>query len=644
MKNTIAICGANLNDVFQTDTLHAIIKKANALGYDTKSYYAINDLEEDSPKKKGEISVYELIDYDSLSGLIIFCERIKDVNVCKKIIDTAKRKSIPVVSIDYYWEGCYNVRFDYGNTFREIVEHVVDVHNCRKIYVMGGMKDNSFSDERIEVVRDVLHLRGIPLEEDYIGYGDFWSKPCLRTIREFLDSDKEMPDAIIAVNDAMAIAICDELKFRGYSIPKDVIVTGFDGIYTERFASPRLTTAAQNNELAGERAVEIISKVSKRGELSEPYDVKIPFKVRFSQSCGCRKFVKYKYMEQLKYLSLRMDGNELFSHFMDDMTEKMTLKKNITNIADNIIRYNGFLEDFEHQFICVKRDFFKNDEVFYNSVASLSSAAESEGDMVLFNVKCGMESYNPCVVFPGSQVIPEEYLDEHCSNLIFVPLNLHDEVFGYVVSTIDNEYANLNKIIQYAATLSLIFSSVKQDLRMMKAFKELSEVKSELEKLYIKDALTGVYNRRGFYQQLPKLLSGRNKGALSLISTDMDALKYINDTFGHTEGDYAIQLLAEAMTKIIADNGIVARFGGDEFVAVYLSNDTNDRDVFGFCEKMNKYMAQKVKADEKPYPVVCSMGFVVRQLPFGGDIEDLIILSDQKMYDMKKLHHDSEGK
>ena len=58
--------------------------------------------------------------------------------------------------MDKNFEGCINLAFDYGDAFREVVKHMVEYHGYRTINFMGGMPGNSYSEERLEVFKEVL--------------------------------------------------------------------------------------------------------------------------------------------------------------------------------------------------------------------------------------------------------------------------------------------------------------------------------------------------------------------------------------------------------------------------------------------------------------------------------------------------------
>ena len=86
----------------------------------------------------------------------------------------------------------------------------------------------------------------------------------------------------------------------------------------------------------------------------------------------------------------------------------------------------------------------------------------------------------------------------------------------------------------------------------------LERVNAELAEMHIRDPLTGLYNRRGFYKRAEKLSAGDKKAYV--FSIDMDYLKYINDNFGHNEGDEAIKAVASALHANGRDE-ICSRFG-----------------------------------------------------------------------------------
>jgi diguanylate cyclase (GGDEF)-like protein len=154
------------------------------------------------------------------------------------------------------------------------------------------------------------------------------------------------------------------------------------------------------------------------------------------------------------------------------------------------------------------------------------------------------------------------------------------------------------------------------------------------ELLSEQDFLTGLYNRRGFFTVLKKLLNTpSNSGRiLSLFSIDMDKLKTINDTYGHEHGDIAIQTLSRAILKYVRDDGIAARYGGDEFAFAIIG----DRKLEGDIKKIRNEIEESADSDpamtDKPFEVGASLGVAERVIDSSIDIEDMILEADSKMY------------
>ena len=119
---------------------------------------------------------------------------------------------------------CHN----YNSGFEQMVRHVIEEHGVRRVNMLAGFEGNELSDARLQVFKKVLQENGIPVEEERIGYGQFWDTPAQQEMERFLQSELPMPEAIICANDAMALVACNVLEKAGYRVPEDVIVTKGD--------------------------------------------------------------------------------------------------------------------------------------------------------------------------------------------------------------------------------------------------------------------------------------------------------------------------------------------------------------------------------------------------------------------------------
>lgn len=167
----------------------------------------------------------------------------------------------------------------------------------------------------------------------------------------------------------------------------------------------------------------------------------------------------------------------------------------------------------------------------------------------------------------------------------------------------------------------------------------LKSANEELQNLSLTDDLTGLYNRRGFFfhaeQQLKLFRSRKSEDeGLWLMMIDLDGLKKINDTYGHEEGSFAIKKAGELLRGNLRDADVVARFGGDEFVAMMINVADSGSDKIH--DRIETSFAAYNKTNEKPYKVAASCGMTEIRFDDDSSIEEIIREADALMYIQKR--------
>ena len=152
-----------------------------------------------------------------------------------------------------------------------------------------------------------------------------------------------------------------------------------------------------------------------------------------------------------------------------------------------------------------------------------------------------------------------------------------------------------------------------------------------------RDPLTGLLNRRWLDTELARLVGEcvRARRALSLIVLDIDHFKRYNDRFGHLNGDCVLRAVARAMMDNVRPSDVVARFGGEEFVAVLPDTPLKAAALVG--ERLRRAVADTVVLadDRTPLPpVTISLGLA--QLDYAQDAAALIATADAALYRAKR--------
>lgn len=615
-KKIIAVCIPRVFDPAAFEYLQLLNQCAVSSGYALFVYQSNTDFGVYTTNRRndiGESYIFDLIDYDIIDGMVIFSELIKDKELIKKAADTAIGRGIPVVTVEYPLDGCINAKYDYGDCFEKIVRHVIVEHSLTKVNFIAGIEGNNFSEERHDVYKKVLADKGIPYDPERVGYGQFWEMPTRDVMEKFLADGKEPPEAIICSNDVMAMTACKVLKEHGYSVPQDVIVTGFDGIYDERFHNPRLTTCRNNRSEMAERIVSAIDDSINGKEV--PKEIVIDFEMVLSQSCGCGKNIVVDAFSILNEMSKRLNKYQYSNSSMSNHMALISSARDPQIIAESLAKD----EDFFDTCCCLNAD----------SLSPKSGVVESDSDqpftdeMLMVFRGHYIDPSREVVRFNRKMIIPEfdKYINMNLP-VIFSVIHYFDIPLGYLCINRDMSLASYERIPQVLDTYGNGFGNVRMYTAM--------------ERLYTYDPLTELYNRRGFYQLIvPKFemaLKSGNK-IIAIVSADLDGLKGINDTYGHYEGDNAIKVAADALRCAAVNDEICARFGGDEFVVAGVI-DREEGYAEGFKNRVKAYIDAYNKTSGKPYTVAASIG-ITCTVPDGSTVDDLIKASDDLMYSDK---------
>ncbi|WP_411679270.1 diguanylate cyclase [Clostridium thailandense] len=212
--------------------------------------------------------------------------------------------------------------------------------------------------------------------------------------------------------------------------------------------------------------------------------------------------------------------------------------------------------------------------------------------------------------------------------IVFLATVVHDAI-------LHARLLNTNSLIPLGFFIFIFSQAYMLATKFSNAFLKIEKLVEENKSVYI-DELTGILNRRGFYEQGDNLFKATSTtgGKFTLFYGDLNRLKTINDSFGHKEGDEAIKNTAQIFKNSFAESDIVARMSGDEFVAIAV-NKASEEESKKIIELINSNFYKYNLISKKPYKLSISMGYSMCIPSTNTTFKELLHKADTMLYEAK---------
>ena len=585
----------------------------------------------------GERNIYKLINYSFFDGIILDTINLSEGDSLKLLDDiikdyTDQGAKAPVQCISLPYKDLPVCESFNEPVLREMCRHAVETHGCKDICLITGFKGHPEAEERLAVFLDELGKLGIEVTDEHIVYSDFWYTGGEKLAEDIAGGRISKPDCVISASDHMALGLIERLEDLGYKIPDDMVVIGFEGTAEAAIASTSLTSYESNFTQSAADAVDEIRKIIDPGAQIQPYETDVKKMIHCGMSCGCVPdyIFSLKVMREALYSTVRNYRADKFeqnidigllmeNYILEQLTDSDTPEECLAKISDNTY----ILMPFENFYMCLRDDWLDTE-------ADTTVGYPERIRMVLAGTAVGEKYFctdDESFLFDTKLMIPRmhEYT-EHPVVFYFSAIHFSEKMLGYAV---------LQRTLDISAHKNLVY---RNWLRLVNNSLEMMRAKYRYIMLSICDKLTGVYNRRGMYDGLKKLRQNASDEDLLLVTViDMDDLKYINDTFGHSEGDFGIITVSKAASEIAGENGICVRAGGDEFFVINVGRyteasekETEER----FLNTLNRLSA----GSGKPYDIRASVGCCLSRLGGKLVVEEALSVADHKMYARKQQY------
>lgn len=572
----------------------------------------------------GEVNMAMLPDLNLFDGVILLADVFHMEKNRTRLERLLEKVSTPLVTIGCKYKNAPAVWADNYVGMRGLMEYLVMDKGLQKIHFVRGVEGNVDAEARFKAYEDVLTENGIRVNPKRITQGDFYVLGGEKAARDVLHSDLPFPEAIVCANDTMAITLYDILTRKGYRVPEDVIITGYDYSFECRTHYPDIISVRVNGRELGERACKTVLRLAAGKKVDTDYMV--PDEV---------------ILEEKKVQNLFADDEDVFleKNFGASDTVRRRLIHNIISLESdamentNFVNWRQAVENFVEQidpcefYLCTNKNFVE--DIFERSTVEQENM--SVEDCLAYSDEVDVTiAYKDGRFIEKGSFASKYALDDLFSKgkegklYIFSPLHYLARNFGYFVF-VDSGFPIENPL--YITWLNYMGNSI-ENIRKQTM---LVNAMVKLDEMYVKDSLTGVYNRFGMerYFAIVKEKCIDLQVFMQLSFADLDGLKKINDVYGHDEGDRVIRAVGQILQDEAKDCYVI-RYGGDEFIV--MGPAFSEIEVQNYWSRVQNRIKEYNAEHEGQAMLSISEGYDLVRLDIHSYLEDCIKQADERMY------------
>ncbi len=635
---TIALLLNDFHNEYSLAVYKGAVSAASKLGVSVVTF-GVGSFESPVQHMGMRTRLFSLVNPADFDGIFYVSSSLSNYIGLERFVDyVANFSDKPSAHVGIRHESLLTFGIDNYSGMYDAVNHLITEHGRKKIAFISGTRGVYEAEERLRAYKQALIDNNIAYDERYVYNGSFLREDGVAAVKAFLDQRQLEIDGLVGANDHMALYAMKTLQSRGISVPEQVSVIGFDDLSSAISCTPALTTVHQSAFDVGSFAMRRLSE-GIRDEKTVIRHEELPAPLAIRQSCGCKA-------------GATAHATDDIEESPDSLTEK---ERNEWGELSSVV--NLMTRDMIGNFEIDEIISVMNDQLNFLGILDFSLAQYvGQGQAEIIFDQAGHRGEK----FPEKQLISGGIgrLTRPFYRHV-LPLFYRGEDIGFFVSDLRSKDVPVLEIIRDHLSSALkgarLLEAAKRHadylrieveqrtkeladrtVELEKALDVVQETSEKLERLSVLDELTGLYNRRGFMtlakQQLA--LKERNNKDLLLVFFDIDGMKMINDTLGHSVGDLALVSLANQLKKAFRSSDVIARIGGDEFVV--LAIECSIREYKKIKCRLDHSIDEFNATNHQQFKLSVSAGAA----PFDPDakftIEQLMEEADAELYKEKK--------
>lgn len=624
-KRIIGVCITKIQEYSKLDYITLLSRYAKEHNCKLIIFNSFLDFYRNDDSDEGAKAIFDVMNYNILDAVILLYDTFYNKSVADHIISNTKSHNIPVIVLNGKSEGCISINADYTSAFKQLLDHVIKEHGVTETFFIAGKPDfeeDHDSAVRIQCYKDVLEENGLPFDESQVDYGYYWDEPAAEIAYRLTDGSRKPPQAIFCANDDMAVAVCKALKKRGYKVPDDIIVTGFDGVPASQFYSPKLSTCRTKLDERARVTMEAVDAAI-LGKAGRGSDIVLlnEHEPVFSESCGCKSTLNENpgdYAADMFHTIAEMEAHEEYMYSWIDKTLGINDVESLYNLISERIIGDSY--------VCLKNSYINS--LNYNSIGSTEKSSPDELTVIYskfpYNTPGKIASMN------ASDMVPN--VNKWIENDTFYILNslyIGKEVCGYYAvydSTADIARHKLQRVVKALnIALNICTNHFKQ-----------TNMRLRIENAALINPITGMANVKGavkWFEKFSENKENHNK-CLAFSVYGLPKFMYIYENFGIEAAEKAVRLVGERLKTANSDECFIAHISDDEFLIVnyaedgYAIGEIINRSTSTFFGLNDSYNANS----GNPYFVEVNCGCTIADPGWSGDLEGFIGFANNEMY------------
>lgn len=594
---------------FQVEIMRGIISQAFKSKCDIAVITPLHNFYSDSLHKDTEREIFKLILSDKFDGFIYDRNTFCNEEIRKYIDDLCTKSGKPVMLLDYGNHKLFETTsVDDSEAFEAITDHLIDVHNFKKIYCLTGPKNIYCSEERLKGYIRSMKKHKLFFDKSYYEYGNFWTDGAKAYAEKIIKGEIERPEAIVCGNDVCATALTETLINNGIRVPEDIAVTGYDASIEGYQFEPSITSYVRPNFQLGTEAFRRLYRII-TGKICS----KVPDEngnLRVGRSCGCEENKKIK-----KNIRRKMKiCNDFETRLLyGDMLFDITNADNLQLFFDKLDNYTHLLYKMNRFCICLTEKYLN-----MQSNPKTEQLTFEADDKVSIKMAKSAVRREPTdnTFFNSSELIPVFNTKRNYPSAYYIsPLHYNDNFFGYAAISFGKEANSFTSLyLQWINYVNVALEQVR-----IKSVMQSTILSNNKALLY--DDSTGLYSRNGLRYKFDNMIKSLSKAdaSISCICVELASLKKIYYQCGSEKMERIISGFANALRSCLKNDEFCGAWASNYYAIITIHHDRTTEIFNDMCVKVSESHYY-----DESYDVAFSIGDCSTSLSPTPDLSEII--------------------